>query len=359
MTGDLTRKVLFIYKWNLGECSRLDVLASLCSLTRKGVLRELSKNILEFEGEIDLKTLREYAYRSVTLSGIVAVQYEADISDCLLSNQELERKQRNVGFDVAFIGVSTNKDLVLECVLEKFIHRGVFSQEKIYPHRKTEFFLLVDASRGKAYWGEYLHRIRRDRFTYRSPEKRPYTQFSALSPRVAIFLVNLSTLPTGVDGRQRRFLDPFCGSGSTLIEAALLGYYAIGIEIHYKPIRGARRNAIFYNLYENIDLILSDAARLPIRGSSIDAVAFDPPYGRLAPAKGRDPGEILKSALKGIREVLKQGGGCAFLYPSKTIDDELRSSGYTEVCKIFEHSNLTRSVWCFYNDGKDNVLGCK
>ncbi|QOJ79621.1 RsmD family RNA methyltransferase [Infirmifilum lucidum] len=358
MTSDLIRKVLLVYKWNLGECSRLDALATLRPFTINGVLRELSENIFELEGEIDLKTLREYAYRSVTLSSIVAVRYETDITDCL-SNQGLKRRQRRVSFDFVFIGRGTNKDLVLECVLEKFIQQGVFSQEKIYPRRKTEFFLLVDASRGKAYWGEYLHRIRRDRFTYRSPEKRPYTQFSALSPRVAIFLVNLSTLTVEAGGRQRRFLDPFCGSGSTLIEAALLGYYAIGVEVHYKPIRGARRNAIFYNLYENIDLILSDATWLPLRGGSIDAVAFDPPYGRLAPTKGRDPGEILRSALNGIREVVRQGGSYVFLYPGKTIDDELRSSGYVEMCRIFEHSSLTRSVWCFHNDNKDNVLGCK
>jgi len=339
-------KLLLVFKWNLGECSQVDISNMLRLLSGSGVVRELSRNVYEVEGSVNLGELMEHAYRSVTLSDVIVVREEVEIGegDCT-ADAEPGSKEWFRSVKIVIIGEKPNKVRVVNCLLGKFIQKNNLSLGEIYPEHGQRFFLLVDFAREKAYWGEIFHSFRRDRFTYRSPEKRPYLQFSALSPKLALFLVNLSTQGPGESNETRTFLDPFCGSGSTLIEAALLGFYAVGVEIHYRPIRGARRNAIFHGLYEKVDLILSDASMLPLRANAVDATAFDPPYGRLASAKGRSPDETLKLALRRVKEALKKSGSCVFLYPYKGANAELRDLGCEEICWIREHSSLTRSVW--------------
>lgn len=304
--------------------------------------------MIELRGHINLFRLYELAYRSVTLRDIVSVLSVTDFSDCLsnLSGSRDARVPLPQGVRYLFINNPEGKppSWLLDCLLKKLSLEEELSRDKIYP-KEQRYYLIVDFREKKAYWGVLLRSIRRDRFIYRSPEKRAFVQFSALSPKMALFLVNLSSQPFSLEA-SGTFLDPFCGSGGNLIEAALLGFYAVGIEVYYRPIRGARRNAIQYNLYGNIDFILADAAFPPLREKSFNAIAFDPPYGRLAPVKSEKAHELLLNFLRQVRFILKEEGKCVFLYPRDFIREKLIEMGFKEKCCIFEHSRLTRCVWC-------------
>ncbi len=61
-----------------------------------------------------------------------------------------------------------------------------------------------------------------------------------LPPKLAQMLINMATGPMQPDGK--RVLDPFCGTGVLLQEAALLGYRVYGTDLAEKMIRYSRDN---------------------------------------------------------------------------------------------------------------------
>ncbi len=75
----------------------------------------------------------------------------------------------------------------------------------------------------------------------RRPRSRAFFHPSAIFPKLSRALVNLSGVQPG-----EAFLDPFCGTGSLLIEASIVGAEPVGIDLARKMVRGARRNAIKY-----------------------------------------------------------------------------------------------------------------
>jgi tRNA (guanine10-N2)-dimethyltransferase len=78
-------------------------------------------------------------------------------------------------------------------------------------------FLLVIAPQ-EAILGEVLWRPKRGRFLNRSPQRRPFTHPSNLTPQLATCMLNMARVREG-----QVVLDPFCGVGSTLMECHLLG----------------------------------------------------------------------------------------------------------------------------------------
>lgn len=88
-------------------------------------------------------------------------------------------------------------------------------------------------------------------------------------PRVARAMVNLS-------GARREILDPFCGAGGILIEAALCGLRVTGSDIDAAMLQRARRNLDFFHLGE-VKLCQQDAATF---SGTCEAVVTDLPYGK-------------------------------------------------------------------------------
>src|SRR3989338_7924655 len=90
-------------------------------------------------------------------------------------------------------------------------------------------------------------------------DKRPYLEKEKLtSIRLAKILINLSQAKE--DGK---LLDPFCGSGTVLQEALLMGIDAIGMDSDSITIHHARKNLTWlqnnYNFIANFTLINKDA----------------------------------------------------------------------------------------------------
>jgi len=83
-----------------------------------------------------------------------------------------------------------------------------------------------------------------------------------------------------------RVLDPMCGKGVILIEAALSwpSCKYLGSDLDEEQLSGARRNAQLHMAGAvgacTIDLCRSDARRLPVPSGSVDALICDIPFGK-------------------------------------------------------------------------------
>ena len=104
----------------------------------------------------------------------------------------------------------------------------------------------------------------------RRPRSRAFFHPSAIFPKLSRALVNLS----GVQPDEV-FLDPFCGTGSLLIEASIIGAHPVGIDIARKMVRGARRNSLKYE-QPWLGIIRADSRRLPIEVVGAECESPDP-----------------------------------------------------------------------------------
>ncbi len=170
-------------------------------------------------------------------------------------------------------------------------------------------------------------------------KNRPFFHPSAMSPKLARCMVNLARCkPKG------RVMDPFCGTGSLLIEAGLLGYEVIGSDLDPKMVKGSHRNLQHYKIF-SIHMIVSDARYLPFK--SVDCIVTDPPYGRVSSTFGKNMESLVSEFLKSTVYVLKEKGFIVISTPDQTNIVELcEGVGYKIVEEHFirEHKSLTRKI---------------
>jgi len=128
--------------------------------------------------------------------------------------------------------------------------------------------LLVLGEPGRWLLGEVISRTRR---AWQGHEQRPFQYSAALPPRIARMMVNLVATPGDT------LLDPCCGVGTVLVEAAEMGVRALGCEINPRLVEHAAANLCHHGM--EAELIAGDGRNL--RGR-FDGAVLDLPYGRSA-----------------------------------------------------------------------------
>jgi tRNA (guanine10-N2)-dimethyltransferase len=193
---------------------------------------------------------------------------------------------------------------------------------------------------GKIYVAMTMPLSMRQSWATRRPRSRAFFHPSAIFPKLSRALVNLSGALPG-----QTFLDPFCGTGSLLIEASIVGADAIGIDVARKMVRGARRNSLKYG-QPWLGVVRADAMRIPIR--EVDAVATDIPYGRASSAGGLESSEILRSLVEEAPEIIPKRGKLVVMHP-KTLEvglltEEVGGLRVEQELEIYTHRTLTRTI---------------
>lgn len=188
-------------------------------------------------------------------------------------------------------------------------------------------------------FGQIAEMISPKGFNIRKPSQRPFFHPSALSPKLARCMVNLARAKPGFI-----LLDPFCGTGSILIEAKLIGCRILGSDVKSQMVRGSLRNLKYYNIPQN-DLLTVDARQLPF--SHIDCVSTDPPYSRSSSTFGLPVEELVSDFLSNLIDILPRGSFVSISLPTDLkIVDIGESAGYVCVENHFvrEHKSLTREI---------------
>lgn len=170
---------------------------------------------------------------------------------------------------------------------------------------------LLDTDREGVRLREVLATIDRRRFDERRMPKLPFQRPVSLVPRLGRVAVNLASVARG-----DRVADPFCGTGSLLVESALLGATVVGIDRDPAMIRGAHRNLSHLGLPVE-QLIGDDAADAAARfePGTFDALVTDPPYGRASTSFGEAPADLLPRVLRAWSDRLSDGARIVVVGP--------------------------------------------
>jgi tRNA (guanine10-N2)-dimethyltransferase len=160
------------------------------------------------------------------------------------------------------------------------------------------------------YIGEQLALADREGMRKRRNQFRPFSLPITLSPNLSRVLLNMARVE-----KQHNILDPFCGTGGILLEAAMMGVGVYGSDLDPKMINGTKENFSFFKLdYRNIEVCdVEDAYNL---FPKMDAVITDPPYGRSTSTGGEKMEELYRRMFVSIVKILKNGGRCAMILPS-------------------------------------------
>jgi tRNA (guanine10-N2)-dimethyltransferase len=193
----------------------------------------------------------------------------------------------------------------------------------------------------KLYVGKKLVKIPRSSFDERKVKYRPYFSPVSLHPRLARTLVNLSRIKEG-----QTLLDPFCGTGGVLIEAALIGSKTIGSDIDERMVRGAKENLSSLNI--DSELFCADISEVINRVAKVDAIATDPPYGKAATTNREDVFSLYNRAFEAFSDILKPGGyACVVLPDLELIDIGKEYLSLKETHSMKVHRSLTRHFCLF------------
>ena len=200
----------------------------------------------------------------------------------------------------------------------------------------------------------------------RAPTDRPFFQPGSMSPLDARACANLAGA-----GEGRCVVDPMCGTGGTLIEAALAGSRVVGVDRQWKMVRGTRENLRAYvgrsseadattetdgemtapetdgvdateTAGSVLGVVRGDATQLPLAAGSADGVVFDAPYGRQSKIAGHELASLVEGALQ---EAARIGSRCVVI-ADRRWEEPARAAGWS-VESVYErpvHRSLTRYV---------------
>ncbi len=204
---------------------------------------------------------------------------------------------------------------------------------------KTFFGILTSC---KLVFGIKLGEVVPKPFVERRARKKPFFHPSAMNAKLARCMVNLAQAKTG-----SYVLDPFSGTGSTLIEATLIGCKAVGIDVQRKMAHGTLKNVRHFGLQPEGELI-ADARLLPL--SHVDCMVTDPPYGKSSTTLRSGTKTIVEGVLAAVYPLLGQEQRICIAAP-KTLNivDVGEKLGFVHLESHFAyvHRTLTREVAVF------------
>jgi tRNA (guanine10-N2)-dimethyltransferase len=204
---------------------------------------------------------------------------------------------------------------------------------------KTFLGIITDE---KLVLGLKLTDISSKTFSERRPRKKPFFHPSAMPSKMARCMVNLA------HGKAEALvLDPFCGTGASLIEATYIGCRAVGVDAQRRMVKGTRKNLRFFNIVAE-GLVLADARQLPF--TKVDCVVTDPPYGRSSSTLRSTTKQLVQEVLVSAHALLGVGQRICIASP-KTLNIKVLGAalGYRHVESHFAyvHRTLTREIAVF------------
>jgi tRNA (guanine10-N2)-dimethyltransferase len=129
--------------------------------------------------------------------------------------------------------------------------------------------------------------------------------------------------------------DPFCGTGTTLLEAESMGIHAIGLDFDEKMFKISKEN-LDANGYKS-KIIKGDFSQLTKMIDEFDGIVTDLPYGT-ASKSSENPEELLKKFVAILPKRKKLAIMC-----KKGFEAKLKINAIKKY-EIYRHKSLTRTI---------------
>ena len=250
----------------------------------------------------------------------------------------------NESFAVRVKHVKSYSSRLNGMTLEKRIGAIIVGKEignRVNLKRPDKLFIGILTS-GRFLFGLKLAEIPAKPFVERRPRKRPFFHPSAMQAKLARCMVNLAQPKTG-----DLVLDPFCGTGTTLVEAALIGCRVLGLDVQRRMARGTCRNMVHFGIKPE-GVIVADARSIPI--VKIDCVVTDPPYGTSSTTLKRTTKQIIEEVLEAAYKLIARGRRICMAAPRKIDIAKVGTTlGYKHLEShfVYVHRSLTREIAVF------------
>ncbi len=231
----------------------------------------------------------------------------------------------------------------LEAELGKHILKNV-PKAKVNLKRPDKTFvgILTDDC---LFFGLKQKEIQTKTYSERRPRKKPFFHPSAMSSKLARCMVNLARAKVN-----DILLDPFCGTGSVMIEASFVGCKVLGLDIQRRMAAGCRKNLAHFKVISE-GLVIADSMRLPL--AHVDCLVTDPPYGRSASTMKSTTKQIVESVLDSVWPILYQGQRICIASPKTLNISKIGTElGYKHLESHFAyvHRTLTREIAVFQKE---------
>lgn len=204
---------------------------------------------------------------------------------------------------------------------------------------KTFLGIITD---DKLILGLKLTDITSKTFSERRPRKKPFFHPSAMPSKMARCMVNLAHAKS-----ESVLLDPFCGTGTSLIEATFIGCRAVGVDAQRRMILGTKKNLAHFNISAE-GLIWADSRKIPLKKA--DAIVTDPPYGRSSSTLKSTTKQLVQEVLAASWQLLGAGQRICIAAP-KTLGIPRLGAGlgfrHVESHFAYVHATLTREIAVF------------
>ena len=332
----------------LGREARLSVAEIVAVLNLKKINFKENVPILKIQNNVDPQIIKQ-------LGGTIKIGEEIALGLTITElNQAMEKEilklSGKANFGISFYGGKKDRQLGinLKTKLKKEGHsvRVVDSQDGVLNAAQIKFNklvgkgieFLVENDNGKFNLAKTIAVQDVDDFSARDFGRPTRDDFSGmLPPKLAMMMINL-----GQAKKNETILDPFCGSGTILSEALLMGYQnLIGSDISPRAIADTQKNIDwmqkkqFNNLTINqsgIKIMVSDVGLLSKKiEKPIDIIITEPFLGK--PLRGNETeNEIINqaqelkklylSAFKEFAKILKPKGKVIFIVPCFKFKDE-------------------------------------
>lgn len=179
-------------------------------------------------------------------------------------------------------------------------------------------------------------------YSERRPRKKPFFHPSAMPSKLARCMVNLACARA-----DSLLLDPFCGTGSVMIEAAFVGCRVLGMDIQRRMAAGCRKNLNHFKVLPE-GLVIADSRKLPL--TQLDCLVTDPPYGRSASTMKSTTKLLVEGVLDSAYPLLRTGQQICIASPKTLCIARIGSKlGYKHLESHFAyvHRTLTREIAVF------------
>jgi len=228
----------------------------------------------------------------------------------------------------------------LEGKLGKHILNGTTGTRVDLKNPDKTFFGVLTS--GKLVFGLRLAEMEILTFSMRRPRKKPFFHPSAMPSKLARCMVNLSRARRG-----ELVLDPFCGTGSAMIEAGFVGCRVLGFDVQRRMAEGTQKNLEYFGV-EAEGVVVADSRLLPL--ARVDRVVSDPPYGKSATTLKSTTKSLVEGVLGSAWGLLGVGQRICIASPKTLgISRVGEASGYRHVESHFAyvHGTLTREIAVF------------